>query len=225
MISRIATTSAVAPSSRKSAPSKTWPMSAWMPAGPVTWTSTPSGASSRSVSRSFSTLRMLSVADDDVTGTATNAAVPSSATTTGDCCPPPPWPPSVAPGGGPPWPPPWPDSPEPPASDSSATACWVRSPCTCSESSPSSAVQSTMATCPSSSGRSSSSWAASVLSAPMGEVSVLVVSRSPSGRNARTASASRIGTSATTQAVRRPAMNRAAAGVRWGDTGAPRTYC
>ena len=44
-----------------SAPSKTCPMSAWMAAGPVTWTSTPSGASSRSWSRSSSTLSMLSV--------------------------------------------------------------------------------------------------------------------------------------------------------------------
>ena len=44
----MATTAAVASSRRMSAPSKTWPMSAWMPAGPVTWTSTPSGASSRS---------------------------------------------------------------------------------------------------------------------------------------------------------------------------------
>ena len=98
-----------------SAPSKTCPMSAWMAAGPVTWTSTPSGASSRSWLRSSSTLSMLSVLEAETTGTATIAAVLSSDTTTGDCWPSPP-------PGGPPCDPPW----DPPGWPGRAVRCAVR---------------------------------------------------------------------------------------------------
>ena len=66
------------------------------------------------------------------------------------------------------------------------------------------AVHSTIATCPSSSGSWSASSTARVLSAPAGSVSVGLLSRVPSGTKAMTARARRIGTRATSQAVRRP---------------------
>src|SRR6478752_3887643 len=68
----------VASRSRRSAPSKTLPRSAWMPAGPVTWTVTPSGASARSCLRRSSTRTPTLSALPASTGMTVNAAVPSS---------------------------------------------------------------------------------------------------------------------------------------------------
>ena len=73
-----------------------------------------------------------------------------------------------------------------PDCDSRAVPCWVSSSCVAWSSSPDSAVHSTMATWPSSSGSCSSSSTARVLSAPTGSVSRAEASRSPSGTNAIT---------------------------------------
>lgn len=77
MSSRIATTDAVANSSRVSAPWNTAPRSAWIAAGPVTWAVTPAGASALTVARSCLTAAATSALPVTSRATTRIAAVPS----------------------------------------------------------------------------------------------------------------------------------------------------